>query len=76
MLYLSQDIHQELYISSALSVLLQLRLKKYQQNTALLTPLLLHFWSCTTNITKSCLINHSCYTDPRNHILKFSLYIS
>ena len=34
----------------------------------------LHFWSCTANITKSCFMNHSCYIDPRNHILKCSLY--
>ena len=39
-----------------------------------LTPSPLHFWRCITSITKSCLMNHSCCIDHRNHTLKCSPY--
>ena len=39
-----------------------------------ITPSPLCFWSCTTNIIKSCFMYHFYYIDHRNHILKCSLY--
>ena len=53
-------------------------LPQAQENISLTAATLIYspldFWRYTTNITKSYFINYSCYIDPRNHILKYSLY--